>query len=197
MDALLSLPLAATKLKLPQINSCLWTSDSVDQVIRWNSRSSLNDLLWFLEGADVNVDAVLPTLRWGSLVFLIYQFPLIIMCEYTFNTEQSCCWLICSAILQTEQLGNLLVWVGRSSNCWRLICCWEKNKFCCLFKHFQTRLTISVHISAGWCQCFCSGHVIIGAHFSLWKKKHLGLKLKESHFYRLLEKDLFSDVCPT
>lgn len=38
--------------------------------------------------------------------------------------------------------------------------------------------------------------MIIGARFSLWKKKHLGLKLKESHFYRLLEKDLFSDLCP-
>lgn len=74
----------------------------------------------------------------------------------------------------------------------------KKTKtFCCLLKHFQTRLTISVHISAGWRQCFCSGHVIIRARFSLWKKKDLGLKLKESHFYRLLEKDLFSALCPT
>lgn len=194
MDALLSLPLVVTKLKLPQISSCLWTSDTVC----WPGHTlehSLNDLLGFLEGADINIAAVLSTLR--SLVFLIYKIPSIIMCEYTLNTGQSCCWLICSTVLQTEQLGNLLVWVGQSSNCCRLICCREKNKFCCLFKHFQTRLTISVHISAGWCQCFCSGHVIIGARFSLWKKKHLGLKLKESHFYRLLEKDLFSDLCPT
>lgn len=44
---------------------------------------------------------------------------------------------------------------------------------------------------------FCSGHVIIGARFSLWKKKRLGFELKESDFYRLLEKDLFSDLCPT
>lgn len=58
------------------------------------------------------------------------------------------------------------------------ICCCEKNKFCCLFKHFQTRLTISIRISVGWCQCFCSVHVIMGGCLSLWKKKHLSLKLK-------------------
>lgn len=161
-------------------------------VLMWSYFGTVVHLLWLLQGAGVTVAAVLSTSCCGSLVFLIYKIPLIIMCDCTLNTGRR---LLLTHLLYSS--AALQFWVGRSSNRWRLICCREKYKFCCLFKHFQTRLTISVHISVGWCQCFCSGHVIIGAHFSLWKKKRLGLKLKESDFYRLLEKDLFSDLCPT
>lgn len=75
--------------------------------------------LFCLEGAGPNEAASLSRRRSPRL--------LIITCDWTLNV-----------LTRLKPAGS-----GRAAKP-RLICCRERNKFCCLFKQFQTRLTKSV-----------------------------------------------------